>query len=301
MHAAVKRRKSSNRPSPPEVKGGWPIIGHLPLFSDTRKLFHVMLSDLADEYGPVFSLRLGANKVFVISTAEMARECYTVHDKVFSGRPNVTATKLMAYDSAMFALAPYGTYWREMRKIAVLELLSNHRIDQLNPIRVQELRFAISALHKAWINDGRPKQGVIIDMKHWSADFILDVSLRMVGGRRLSGGDMAEKEREAENYHRSARNFFRLFGVFVLSDMIPALGWFDNNSYKKTMKETWKDLDVMVGEWLEEHKRKRSGGHDVNEGKDFMDVMLDVIEQNEISAYDPDTIVKATCLVSYIK
>ena len=63
------------------------------------------------------------------------------------------------------------------------------------------------------------------------------------------------------------------------------------------MKKTAKELDQMVGEWLEEHKqRKLFGG--MKEHHDFMDVLLSTVtDENEISSYDADTIIKATCLV----
>ncbi|KAK8511450.1 hypothetical protein V6N12_038053 [Hibiscus sabdariffa] len=83
---------------------------------------------MADKHGPVFSIRLGSNKVLVVSSWEMAKECFTVHDKVFSTRPNTVASRLLTYDSAMFGFAPYEPYWREMRKIATVELLSSNRI-----------------------------------------------------------------------------------------------------------------------------------------------------------------------------
>ena len=67
--------------------------------------------------------------------------------------------------------------------------------------------------------------------------------------------------------------------------------------YEKAMKKTAKELDQMVGEWLEEHKqRKLFGG--MKEHHDFMDVLLSTVtDEDEISSYDADTIIKATCLV----
>ena len=66
---------------------------------------------------------------------------------------------------------------------------------------------------------------------------------------------------------------------------------------KKAMKKTAKELDHMAQGWLEEHKqRKISGG--IKEHQDFLDVMLSIVtDEDEISSYDADIIIKATCLV----
>ena len=68
--------------------------------------------------------------------------------------------------------------------------------------------------------------------------------------------------------------------------------------YEKSMKKTAKELDHIDGGWLEENKqRKLCGG--MKENQDFMDVLLSTVtDEDKISSYDVDTIIKATCMVS---
>nr|XP_023924459.1 cytochrome P450 82A3-like [Quercus suber] len=60
------------------------------------------------------------------------------------------------------------------------------------------------------------------------------------------------------------------------------------------MKRTAKQIDHILGEWLEEHKRKRASGE--TKEQDFMDVMLSATNGADLGGYDPDTVNKATCL-----
>ncbi|EXB37248.1 Cytochrome P450 82C4 [Morus notabilis] len=94
----------------PQVCGAWPVIGHLHLLGG-HQLLHKTLGAMADKHGPVFTIKLGSHKVLVVNSWETARECFTVHDKTFSTRPNIAASKLLGYDYAMFGFAPYGPYW----------------------------------------------------------------------------------------------------------------------------------------------------------------------------------------------
>lgn len=226
----------------------------------------------------------------------MARECFTVHDKVFSTRPSIAASKLLGYDYAMFGFAPYGSYWREMRKIATIELLSNHRLDMLKHILTSEVKTVIKELYKLWVSKGSAESGVLVDMKQWFGELTHNIALRMVGGKRYFGANADFDEDEAHRYQKVMREFFSLFGVFVLSDAIPYLGWLDMNGYESRMKKTAKELDALIGGWLEEHKQKSLLDEKRKEEQDFMDVMLNTLKDAKISGFDADTINKATCL-----
>ena len=120
---------------------------------------------------------------------------------------------------------------------------------------------------------------------------------RMVVGKRF-GGATTEYENEGNDQCRKAlRGFFDLTGAFVVSDALPYLRWLDMGGYEKAMKKTAKELDQMVGEWLQEHKQRKPFGG-MKEHHDFMDVLLSTVtDEAEISSYDADTIIKATCLV----
>ena len=281
--------------SAPQAGGALPILGHLHLFGG-KKLLHKTLSAMADKYGPAFTIRMGSNRVLVLSSWEMARECFTEHDRSFSDRPSVTASKLLGYDCAMFGFARYGPYWREMRKIATIELLSNHRLDQLKHIRVSEVEMAVRELYGSWSTKGCPENGILVEMKQWFGDVSFNIILRMVACKRYFGA--SSEDGKAQYFQKIMRDFIGLFAVPVLSDAIPALRWWDIYGYKMEMKKTAKKLDHLIGEWLEEHKQRSLLGKEGKEEQDFIDVMLRVLQDTTIASFDTDTIIKATVLVS---
>ncbi|XP_062102247.1 cytochrome P450 CYP82D47-like [Humulus lupulus] len=288
--------------SAPEAAGAWPIIGHLHLFGG-KNLTHKTLGAMADKDGPIFTIKLGSHKVVVVNSGEMARDCFTIHDMAFSTRPTVVASKLLGYDYAMFGFAPYGAYWREMRKIATIELLSNPRLDLLKHIWSSEVEtWARELYNKLCLEKGSEENRVLVDMKRWFGDLTSNISLRMIGGKRCFGETNTKSgfgDGEAIRCRKVMRDFAYLFGVFVLADAIPFLGWWDLNGYKKAMKKTARELDILITGWLEEHKQKRKlfGEKGNNkEEKDFMDVMLNILDDANVDGFDADTINKATCL-----
>ena len=108
-------------PSPPAI----PFLGHLHLL---EKPFHAALRRLAARLGPVFSLRLGSRRAVVVSSAECARECFTEHDVTFANRPRFPSQLLVSFDGAALATSSYGPHWRNLRRVAAVQLLSAHRV-----------------------------------------------------------------------------------------------------------------------------------------------------------------------------
>ncbi|KAM3341983.1 hypothetical protein P3S68_026949 [Capsicum galapagoense] len=73
----------------------------------------------------------------------------------------------------------------------------------------------------------------------------------------------------------------------------------DIGGHEKVMKETAKEIDIMLEDWLAEHRRRKKLRVNKSEDEeDFMDVMMFICEDKDIPGhFDADTIVKATCMV----
>ncbi|XP_076883262.1 strychnine-10-hydroxylase-like [Bidens hawaiensis] len=56
----------------------------------------------------------------------------------------------MTYNYGAFPLAPYGDYWRQVRKIIMHEVLSHTRVEMLGNVRVSELRASAKDIYKTW-------------------------------------------------------------------------------------------------------------------------------------------------------
>ncbi|GMY28566.1 cytochrome P450 CYP82D47-like [Fagus crenata] len=249
----------------PEAAGGWPLIGHLGLLGGSGQLPHITLGALADKYGPAFTIRVGVHPALVISTSELAKECFTTND------------------------------WREIRIIASLELLSIRRLELLKGVKASEIETSLKDLYKIWTEKkiGFSEGHALVDLKQWFGDLSLNVILRMVAGKRYFGTSASSDE--ARRCQEALREFFHLAGLFVVGDSIPYLGWLDLGGYEKAMKKTAKELDCIVTEWLEEHKEKKGSGGGKGE-QDFMDIMLSVLNGANLGGFDADTVTKATCL-----
>lgn len=146
----VQKSKPNNSTSnlPP---GPWklPLIGNLHQIASS--LPHHALRDLAKKHGPLMSLQLGEVLTVVVSSPEMAKEVMKTHDIIIASRPHIIATRIVSYDSTNLTFAPYGPYWKQLRKICTTELLSRQRVLSFQIIRHEEASKSLDP--SLWMQD----------------------------------------------------------------------------------------------------------------------------------------------------
>ncbi|CAN1151400.1 Desmethyl-deoxy-podophyllotoxin synthase [Linum perenne] len=96
-----------------------------------KSLPHHRLAELATQYGPLMYLKLGETRNVVVSSPEVAREA-----------------AIIFYNARDIAFGAYGDYWRQMRKICTLELLSGHRVRLLRPVREEEISRLVKSIQR---------------------------------------------------------------------------------------------------------------------------------------------------------
>ncbi|KAK9066707.1 hypothetical protein SSX86_014030 [Deinandra increscens subsp. villosa] len=294
----LSQKRAKSIKNPPQANGAWPIIGHLHLLGGSS-LPHRVLSNLADTLGPVYTIKLGVRQALVVSNPEMAKECFTTNDKVFASRPKSLVSAIMGYDYSMFPLSEYGEYWRQMRKIATVELFSQRRVEMLKYVRESEVRTFMKEIHEACVRNKEGGDGssmVKVEMREFFANLVLNIITRTIGGKRYSPGD-----KEAVEIHAVVRKFFEYLGTFVVSDFIPYVKFLDLGGHAKGMEVAAKEMDDIIEGWLQEHRKKRESG-EKNEGKqDFLDILISIGEGSSTEAFprdfDRDTIIRSTSLV----
>ncbi|KAF2324456.1 hypothetical protein GH714_014411 [Hevea brasiliensis] len=169
--------------------------------------------------------------------------------------------EILGYNYQMFGTSPYGEYWRQIRKLVTLEVLSNHRLEKLKHVRKAEVKVAIEGLYQQWIKNKNDSDKLLVEMKRWFFEVNQNVVFKIVVGKRFVECNKGDEGRDSDDDWRSAlRDFFKLMGKFVVSDAFPFLRWLDFGGDEKEMKKTAKELDNIIGGWLHEHKQKRASG-----------------------------------------
>ncbi|CAK9140770.1 unnamed protein product [Ilex paraguariensis] len=192
-------------PSPPKL----PIIGNL---RQIGLLPHRSLRALGQRYGLLMLLHLGGVPVLIVSSANSAHEIKKSHDLIFSNRPKSSIANRLLYDSKDIAFASYGVYWRQVKSISVLQLLSNRRVQSFKNVREEETALMIQKIRQ----NCSSSSASVVNLSEILFSLTNDVVCRVALGRKYSGGGEVME---------LLGGFVQLLGVFNVGDCIPWLGW----------------------------------------------------------------------------
>ncbi|XVF43377.1 hypothetical protein PTKIN_Ptkin02bG0035500 [Pterospermum kingtungense] len=247
----AKGKKLNLPPSPPKL----PIIGNI---HQLGKLPHRSLRDLSAKYGSLMFLQLGHNPTIVVSSAEMAREIVKNHDIAFSSRPSTTAANILLYGCTDVGFAPYGEYWRQVRKICVVELLSLRRVHSYQFVRDDEVELVMNQIHHASV------KGKSVNL----TEMMMAVSNNIVS--RCAIGQKIEEEKDGNiKFGQLTRREQILLASFCVGDMFPYLKWLDVlTGLIPRLNATSRDLNAVIDKIIEE-RRASSLDH-----MDFVSMLL---------------------------
>ncbi|RHN41016.1 putative cytochrome P450 [Medicago truncatula] len=245
--------------------GPWklPILGnilHLVATNPPRRL-----RDLAKKYGPLMHLQLGEIFFIVISSPEVAKEVLKTHDIIFASRPHLLATDIASYNSMDIAFSPYGDYWRQLRKICAIELLSTRRVKSLWSVRQKEIN---SLLKKIASNEG--------------SEFNITEELLSMMYTFTSKAAFGKKYLEQEEFISVVKQLIKLAGGFYIGDLFPSAQWIQNISgLKPKLEKLSQQVDRILGRIITDHKETISRRE--NEGlpeaeEDLIDCLLKFVE-----------------------
>ncbi|KDP24587.1 hypothetical protein JCGZ_25503 [Jatropha curcas] len=264
VRAILKKFRATSHlpPSPPAL----PIIGHLHLLAPMP---HQALYKLSTRYGPLIHLFLGSVPCVVASSPEMAKEFLKTHENCFLDRPKMAAVDYLTCGSG-FAFAAYGPYWKFMKKICMKELLGGRMLDQLLPVRREEIRHFLKLMLK------KASSGESVDVGPQLLMLSNNVISRMTMSKRCSNN-----EDEANEVRKLLHDAAEFSGKFNLSDFIWFFENLDLQGIGRKLKKVGEDFDKMMQRIIAEHEEARKINKEIGEGdsvKDLLDILLNISE-----------------------
>ncbi|KAL1327123.1 hypothetical protein AAHE18_13G278300 [Arachis hypogaea] len=234
-------------------------------------------------------LHFGNVPVLVVSSANTAEEVMKTHDLVFSNRPRRKMSDILLYDSKDIANSAYGEYWRQMRSLAVLHLLSNKRVQSYSRVREEEAARMVETI-KEFASSSVP-----LNLSEIFSGVTNDIVCRIALGRRYRGGGEG-----CNKFQELLLEFGELLGTISIGDYIPWLSWLNkvDGSYKRASrvaKRLDEFLDQVIAEHVSSWKRKEQEGLTDNVD-DFVDVLLSVKTSSAVG-FEFDTITMKAILL----
>ncbi|GAB4840717.1 hypothetical protein Ancab_039651 [Ancistrocladus abbreviatus] len=264
----------------PIVPGAWPILGHLLQLDPNKPIWHTF-GDIADKHGAVVMIKLGMKNSLIVSSWEAAKECFTTNDLALATRPNTSVGRYLAYDNAMFAVAPFGEYWQEMKiKLTKGELISPRTLELVKHQRFSEIEAFIKELYCL-----SKDQSATVVMSEMLMNLAINIMSKTINGRRIFNTFAGAADDEGRTFVRVLNEFQYAEAQTVVADLIPYpfSDWLDPQGFIKLMKRIAKDFDSILQGWIDEHRKRRSMDGPRSD-QDFIDFTLSAIENGSVSS-----------------
>ena len=234
---------------------------------------HRVLAKLAKSHRAesLMAFSVGLTRFIISSEPETAKEILC--SSAFGDRPVKESAYELLFHRAM-GFAPYGEYWRNLRRISSTHLFCPRRINGFEGFRSE---VGLKMVERIEFLMGDMGSIEVKKVLHFGS---LNNVMMTVFGKCydfFDGYGVELEELVSEGYE--------LLGVFNLSDHFPLLGWLDLQGVRKRCRALVTKVNAFVGKIIEEHKMKR-----MSEGRaivgDFVDVLLDLEEKDKLSDSD---------------
>lgn len=263
---------------------GLPLIGNLHQFDASNP---ENVRKLSQKYGPLMSLRIGSVETLVVSSAKMAKEVLKTHDLAFCSRPTLHGQRKLSYNGLDLAFAPYSESWREKRKLCVMHLFNQNRVQQFRPTREDEVSRMIQKIAKS-AAASKP-----VNLSELLISMTSSVICRLAFGKRYE-----DDESEGSRFYAVLHETEVMLGSFFVSDYFPFMGWVDKlRGMIQRLENNFKELDVFFNEIFQEHSDSQMPR---NAQEDIIDVLLRIQKVGGLKVDITSDHIKAILMVIYI-
>ncbi|KAL8499150.1 hypothetical protein ACS0TY_022215 [Phlomoides rotata] len=266
------KRKNTIKTLAPPGPLGLPLIGNLHQLFTTKNL-HVYLWKLSKKYGPIMQMKIGHVPILVISSPKLAKEVLKTQDLAFCSRPKLQGQQKLSYKCLDMVFSPYGDYWREVRKIGAIHLLSLRKIQSFRPTREDEISRMVTKIL------GFASSNQALNLSEIAMTLGSTMICRIAFGKRYD-----EDGFELKRFEKILHEAQAMMAAFFVSDYFPSFGWVDKLSgLSNRLDENFKSLDTFYQELIDEHLDRKRARSKKEEGEDILDILIQLKEEKACS------------------
>ncbi|KAJ6426028.1 hypothetical protein OIU84_026582 [Salix udensis] len=252
----------------------WPVVGNLYAI---KPLKFRCFAEWAQAYGPIVSVWYGSALNVVVCDAELAKQVLRENDQQLADRHRTRLSARFSRDGKDLIWADYGPHYVKVRKVSTLELFSAKRLEELRPIREDEVTFMVESIFKDCTNPENHGKSLLV--KKYLGDVAFNNITRLAFGKRFMNSEGIIDE-QGQEFKAIVSNGLRLGASLTISEHIPWLQWMFPLEEEAVEKHNAR-RDGLTRVIMEEHTnaRKKSGGAK----KHFVDALLTLQEKYDLS------------------
>ncbi|KAL9241582.1 hypothetical protein vseg_015678 [Gypsophila vaccaria] len=268
-HIVYRRRNLP--PSPFAI----PVLGHLYLLKDP---LHETLSKISSNH--ITILYFGSRRVLHVTSPAAAEECLRQNDVAFANRPRLLTGDVFGYNSTTLIWAPYGTLWRNLRRVSAIHLLGPSPLQSSLEVRSEEVRLLVRRVMQ------ESSRAVEIGVALFEMTQFVMMRVLVKDGY---------KGEESKRFREVMEEVMRVEGTSTIADV---LTWLRFLGFKERLKVKFKVLADVKEKFLDDLLEKSRGeieevGSDNLSNNSRKGTLIEVLlslQKSEPDVYTDDTI-----------
>ncbi|KAK3446794.1 hypothetical protein EUGRSUZ_A02421 [Eucalyptus grandis] len=248
-----KKKPARSPPSPLAL----PILGHFHLLSSALPK---SLEALARRYGPLMQISIGSSRFLVASDTSTAQQILRDHDVEFASKFAFGPSHHNIFKGAEFVNAPYGTYWKFMKRLCMTKLFAGPQLNRFSHIREDETMKLLRSLWKCH------QLGEPCDLSTKLTVLTNNMQCRMAMSKRCSRSDD-----QAHEIREIISNMMACGGRLSFAEVHGPLKHIDLFGNGKRLRTALRRFDVLIEQIIKEYEDDRGE----SEEEDVMDILLE--------------------------
>ncbi|KAI3433980.1 uncharacterized protein J3R85_006958 [Psidium guajava] len=264
LFVSLRRKKSRSWRLPPGPPG-WPIFGNM---FNLGTMPHRTIAGLREKHGPLIWLRLGSIDTMVILSGRVSTEFFKNQDLNFAERTITDLMRCQDYHEGSVALAPYGAYWRMLRRLLTADMLAARRLNEMAPIRRKCVDNMLT-----WIGEAASADKVRLGEGIHLARFIFIMTFNLLGNLMLSQDLFDPDSNVGLEFFQAMAGLMEWTGHANIVDLFPWLRWLDPQGLRRKMDRDMGNAIRIASGFVRERIEEKKIGRD-DDRRDFLDVLL---------------------------
>ncbi|KAH7863438.1 hypothetical protein Vadar_017573 [Vaccinium darrowii] len=267
LNISTAKQQQQHGPIPGGPRG-FPVIGSMNLMCG---LAHHQIAAAADKFNAkrLLAFSLGETRVIATCNPDVAKEI--LNSSVFADRPVKESAYGLMFNRAI-GFAPYGVYWRTLRRIAATHLFCPKQIKASESQRFEIARQLVAMLGASPTRDIRVREA----LKHAS----LNNMMCSVFGRKYR---LDTSNPEVNELRELVDQGYELLGALNWSDHLPWIADLDLQQIRFRCSKLLPKVNRFVSRIIAEHRAQPG-----QLNRDFVDVLLSLRGPDKLS--EPDMI-----------
>ncbi|KAF5792407.1 putative ent-kaurene monooxygenase [Helianthus annuus] len=250
----------SQLPVVPEVPG-LPVLGNLLQLKEKKP--YKTFSKWAETYGPIYSIKTGANSMVVINSNDLAKEAFVTRFNSITSRKLSKALTILTADKAMVAMSDYDDYHKTVKRNILASILGPAALKKHRIHRDTLGENLSKKLHDLAPNSAQEA----INLRKIFQSELFTLALKQTFGRDIESiyvRDLGTTMTRDEAFDVLVLD--PMMGAIEVDwrDFFPYLSWIPNENFETKIKQMYIRREAVMKALIQEHKKKTQSEENLN-------------------------------------